>query len=133
MDFNLLIAVLLVFLAVILGAAKVIRLFIDRDLHRKRAVVVLAVGCTVFFLLARHAYQVHWLNEELWSAANGGDGARAQRLLRAGANPNTEWENGETALGVALQHRKELGTHPHGRHYDAVIALLRKAGAQEPR
>ena len=132
MDYNLLIAAGLGILAVPVGIAVVVWLFARRDPMRKRALVALLVGVALVGVVVRYAYQIHWLDEGLWAAANSGEPQRVRELLIAGASPEGHWESGISALQVALEHRRDLRGDPSTAPYDEVIEMLRKAGAREP-
>jgi hypothetical protein len=69
---------------------------------------------------AKFLYQEFYLNEGVVTAAMRGDAAQVKSFLAYGANPESRWEDGKTAL----QYAKE------SKNQESVDALI-KAGAKK--
>ncbi len=83
--------------------------------------VLLAVFCVTAFLCTAMTINMFRVirAEALYLAAGSGNVEEVRRLLKEGADPEAEWESGETAL-----HAAEANGHKE------VVKLLKDAGAR---
>ncbi|WP_165249780.1 ankyrin repeat domain-containing protein [Paludisphaera soli] len=75
-------------------------------------------GAVLLAILGKYLHQEYLLNEPLFIASASGDRARVESLLRAGADPEAQWEDGTTALSAA-----------RSRGDRDVATMLERAGA----
>jgi hypothetical protein len=95
-------------------------LYARRSPLRRRNLTIVLGGIVSLAVLGRVLYQAYWLDEALFFAAARGKTAEVKRLLYAGANVDSRWEDGTTALNVA----KANG-------HEEIATILRNAGAKE--
>jgi hypothetical protein len=79
----------------------VLSMFVIRSPARFKGLSALLVWLALMGLAARFLYQVYYLNERLVFAAMQGNTAEVKLFLAKGAEPESTWENGETALEFA--------------------------------
>lgn len=93
-----------------------------RTLRRHRwPLLILCLDLFLLLLLGSAVvYKAFWIDEELFVAVDAGDIQKVKELLKKGANPNIEWEDGSTPL----QDAKRRGN-------PEIIRLLQEAGAKE--
>jgi hypothetical protein len=118
MDSGDLILFVLLAIGLLAGGYYVAAQFILGSPSRWRRLGLWGVGVLVLAILGRHLNQVYWLDERLFVAASHGDAAQVRALLSAGASPDTQWEDGTSALRAARR----------GEHMD-VVTILESAGA----
>jgi hypothetical protein len=92
----------------------------ERSPERSRSLVIFLVLSVLLGLAAKFLYQEFVLNEGLVGAAMQGKAADVKSFLARGANPESRWEDGRTALQFA----KESGNQE-------TIDVLIRAGAKE--
>ena len=86
----------------------------------RRSLYIMLGGIILLAMLFRGLYQAYWLDEGLFLAAAAGRTAEVNALLSAGANPDSAWEDGTTAINVA----KRNG-------HKEIVLILRNAGAKQ--
>jgi hypothetical protein len=88
--------------------------------HPKRMfrLVVLGISTGMLLMFGLFLYKAYYLDEELVIASMKGDTGEVRALLARGADPNTKWEDGKTAVQEAQK----------SKHKDIVV-LLKKDGA----
>jgi hypothetical protein len=94
--------------------------YAKRSTLPRRSLYILFGGIILLAVLFRGLYQAYWLDEGLFWAAAAGRTAEVNALLSAGANPDSAWEDGTTAINVA----KRNG-------HKEIMLILRNAGAKQ--
>jgi hypothetical protein len=107
-------------LVVFAHGIRVVILYARRSPLRRRNLTILLGGIVSLAVLGRVLYQAYWLDEALFLAAARGKTAEVKRLLYAGANVDSSWEDGTTASNAAKANRHE-----------EIVTILRNAGAKE--
>lgn len=94
--------------------------FAERHPKRMARLATLGASSVLLVIFSLFLYKAYYLDENLVIAAMNGDARQAQTLLSHGADPNSVWEDGKSALQEAREHKRK-----------DIVVMLMKAGARE--